>query len=329
MYKNTEAEIRPELQVVAQEAMEAEKFFIADKIFPYYGQPTRTGEYRKIKKGSGGILVATGDDITLRAPRTPYKEVDRTYEKVGFTCKDRGLTEVVDDSTEADLARFFSAEETATRLTLANILRGQEKRVAAAIMNEATWGKVDAVNAYTEANVNHATTGIDVAQDIEEAIARVQKRQELVNTIIMSRNVWKRIRRSTLLRKFIFGDAAGGKIITKQVFLETFQDSAPITNLFIAEAVESTAKKGQEPTDAQLRYIWGDDYIWLGNVADGDPNVGGAGRIFYWQEDVEFAYVVESYRDEPRRSDVVRVRQHNDEHVVNECAGTLIKTNYA
>lgn len=325
MYRNAEAEIRPELQVVVQEALEAEKFFIANRVFPEFGVGTQTGTYRKIKKGSGGVLAATSSDVTLRAPRTPYKEVDRTYEKAAFACQDRGLTEVVDDSTQADLARFFDAESTSTRLVLSNILRAQEKRVAAKIMDPAVWGSANPAVNYTEANI--AT--IDVPQDIEEGIARVQKRQELVNAMIMTRNLWKRIRRSTLLRKFIFGDNAGGKIITKQVFLETFQDSAPITNLFIAEAVESVAKKGAEPTDADLRYIWGDDYIWLGNVQGGPPDVGGAGRIFYWQEDVEFAYVVESYRAEERRSDVVRVRQHNDEHVVNECAGTLIKTNYA
>lgn len=325
MYKNTDAIIRPELQVTVQEALEADKFFIADKIFPLWPSKTETGTYRKIKKNTGGVLRMTGSDQTLRAPRTPYKEVDRTYEKASYTCRDRGLTEVVDDSTQADLNRFFDAEETATRLTLADILRAQEKRVADKVMDESVWGKADAVVAYTEALLST----IDIAQDIEEAIARVQKRGELVNTIILSRNIWKRIRRTTKLRQYIYGDNAGGKIITKDVFLSTFQDSAPITSLHIAEAVYSTAKDNQDVTDARLAYIWGDSHIWLGNVSEGDPNMGGAGRVIYWEEDAEFNYVVETYRDEPRRSDVVRVRQNNEEHVVNECAGTLIKTNYA
>lgn len=325
MFTNTDAEIRPELQAVVQEALAAEQFFIADKIFPSYASATKTGEYRKIKKGTGNILAMTSSDSTLRAPRTAYKEVDRTYEKASFACKDRGLTEVIDDSDQADLARFFDAQATSTRLVLNNILRAQEARVAAKIMDESTWGKVDATVALTEANINT----IDIAQDIEEAIARVQKRGELVNTMIMSRNIWKRVRRSKLLRQYIFGDNAGGKIITKDVFLSTFQDSAPIQAMFIAEAVYSTAKKGETVADNKLSYIWGDDYIWLGHVAGGSPDMGGAGRCIYWQEDAEFSYVVETFRDEPRRSDVVRVRQHNEEHVVNECAGTLIKTNYA
>jgi hypothetical protein len=325
MFKNTDAEIRPELQTVVQEALEAEKFFIAEKIFPPYGSNTKTGEYRKIKKGTGGVLSMTGSDSTLRAPRTAYREVDRTYEKASFACQDRGLTEVIDDSDQADQQRFFDSQAVSTRLVLNDILRAQEARVAAKIMNETTWGYVAATAALTEANINT----IDIAQDLEEAIARVQKRGELVNTIIMSRNIWKRVRRSKLLRQYIFGDNAGGKIIDKGTFLGTFQDSAPIQSLYIAEAVYSTAKKGETVADNKLSYIWGDDYIWLGNVAGGSPDMGGAGRIVYWQQDVDFTYMVETYRDEPRRSDVVRVRQYNEEHVINECSGTLIKTSYA
>lgn len=324
MYTNTDAVIRPELQTVVQEALEAEKFFIADKIFTPFGVSTNTGEYRKILKSSGNILATTSSDITLRAPRTAYKEVDRTYAKASYACQDRGLTEVVDDSTQADLQRFYDAESVSTRLLLANILRAQEKRVAAKVMNESIWGKADAVVAYTETNIET----IDVARDIEEAIARVHKRQESVNTMVMTRDIWKRVRRSKKLREYIFGGDSGGKIITKDLFLSIFQDSAPITQLFIAEATESTAAKNTAVPDNKLSYIWGNDYIWLGNVQAGAPEMGGAGRIFYWQEDAEFMYVVESYRDEPRRSNVVRVRQNNDEHVVNECAGTLIKTGY-
>lgn len=324
MYTNTSAEIRPELQLVVQEALEAEKFFIADQVFTPFGVGTKTGEYRKILKSSGELLVMTGNDQTIRAPRTAYKEVDRTYEKASFACQDRGLMEVVDDSEQADLARFFDAESVSTRLVLANILRGTEKRVAAKVMNESIWGKVDAVAPYTEGGLAE----IDVARDIEEAIARVHKRGEMVNTIILSRNIWKRVRRSQRLREYIFGGDSGGKIVTKDVFLSIFQDSAPLQSLMIAEAVESTARKGAAVPDSKLAYIWGDDYIWLGNVQAGAPEMGGCGRCFYWEEDAEFSYVVESYRDEARRSNVVRVRQHNDEHVVNECSGTLIKTGY-
>jgi len=327
MFPNAVAEIRPDLMVVAMEGSEADNFFVADLIFPLFGSGTKNGEYRKIKKGSGNLLEMTGDDHLLRAPNTAYKQTDRTYEKAGFICRDRGLEEPIDDSVAADVKRHFDAQSVSTKALVSNIRRGQEQRVASKVHDEAVWGKIDPVAAYTAANLSNDT--IDVAEDIEALIAIVQKRGELVNTLQMSKNLWRRVKKSTKLRKYIFGDNAGGKIITKLDFLAAFSEVAPISNFLITEAVYSAAGKGKQPTDAQLQYIWGDGYMWAGNVVAGGPELGGAGRIFYWEEMVSGLYVVESRRDEEKVSDVIRVRQYDEEHVVNECAGSLLKTNYA
>ena len=324
MYTNTDAEIRPELQAVVEEAALADKYFIAPNVFPIFGSGTKYGEFRKIKKSKGQLLASELGDSTLRAPRTPYKEVDRTYEKDGFRCQDRGLTEVVDDAEAKDIARFFDAESTSAKLVQRNIAIAYEKRVADKVFDPTVWGADNSKVAYTEANI--AT--LDIAYDIEEAISKVQRRGEMVNTMVMSRNVWKRIRRSTLLRQYLFGNNGGNQMITKDLFAQAFSDSA-LLNVLIAESTYSTAGKGQTVTDAKLCYVWGDNYIWVGNVTGGDPNAGGAGRTILWEEDAGSLYVVETYRDEPRRADIVRVRQHTDEKVINENAGTLITTQFA
>lgn len=327
MFLNAVAEIRPDLMVVAMEGSEADKFFVAERIFPLFGSQTKIGEYRKIKKGSGNLLEMPDEDHLLRAPNTAYKQTDRTYEKAGFITRDRGLEEPIDDSVAADIARHYDAQKVTTRGLVTSILRSQEKRVAAKVHDEATWGKIDPVAAYTSGNLTNDT--IDVAEDVEALIATIQKRGELVNTLQMSKNLWRRVKKSTKLRKYIFGDNAGGKIITKAEFLAAFSEVAPIENFLITEATYSTVAKGKQPTDAQIGYIWGDSYMWAGNVTGGGPELGGAGRIFYWEEMVEGLYVVESRRDEEKVSDVIRVRQFDEEHVVNECAGCLLKTNYA
>jgi len=323
MYSNTEAEIRPELQAVVEEAFLADKYFIAQNVYPLWMTKSKYGEFRRIKKSSGQLLASDLGDSTVRAPRTAYKEVDRTYEKDRFFCVDRGLTEVVDDADALDINRFFDAESTSAKLVQRNMAISYEKRVAESVFNPSVWGTQEAAVEYTEANI----AALDVAQDIENAIARVQKRGEMVNAIVLSRNVWKRIRRSTLLRKFLYGDLGGGQSIDKAQFAKAFSESAQV-EVLIAESTYSTAKKGSSVTDANLAYVWGDSYIWVGNVTGGDPNAGGAGRTMVWEEDASSLFVVETYRDEPRRSDVIRVRQHTDEKVINENAGTLITTGY-
>lgn len=323
MYTNTDAEIRPELQAVVEEAFLADSYFIASQIMPVWMTGNKYGEFRKIKKASGQLLASDLGDSTVRAPRTAYKEVERTYEKDRFFCTDRGLTEVVDDSDALDIKRFFDAEATASKLLQRNMAIAYEKRVADLMFAPGIWGSKDASSPYTEANI----AGLDVARDIEDAIARVQKRGEMVNTVIMSRNVWKTIRRSTLLRKYLYGDMGGNKAIGKGEFATAFSESAQVSVL-IAESSFSIAKRGGVVDDSKLAYCWGDDYIWIGAVAGGDPNAGGAGRTMVWEEDAGSLFVVETFRDELRRSDVIRVRQHTDEKIINENSGTLIKTGY-
>ena len=176
MYPNTAAEIRPDLQEVVIEAAHADKLFIANRVFPAFGADSKNGEYRRIKRGSGGLLEMTGSDSTLRAPGTPYKRTSRTYEKDNYNCKDRGLVEPVDDSVQADLARYFDAESVSAKAVLNNILRGQEKRVADIVQNPAIWGKIDAALPYTIGNVDTVQVPKEIKARSEEHTSELQSR---------------------------------------------------------------------------------------------------------------------------------------------------------
>ena len=55
---------------------------------------------------------------------------------------------------------------------------------------------------------------------------------------------------------------------------------------------------------------------------------GGAGFTLYWNQDGGL-YTSETYRNEGRRSNMVRVRQNTAEKVVDATAGTLITTQYS
>lgn len=334
MYRNTDAIIRPDLQAVVEQATGAERNLIADRILPIKYVSRKNGEYHFLGLGKGELLAADLGNSTRRAPKSAYKEVDRTFEKDSFLCVDRGLTEVVDDGDAAEFAPSFDLESTATRLCVRNNRLAREARVAAAVMNNSTFTSDNSAVAYTEANI--AT--MDVAQDIENAIGKVQKRGEMVNAIVLSRNIWKRIRRSTLLRKYIFGDNGGNTMISRDVFAKAFNEDGLI-EVFVADASYSTAKKGQSVADANLSYIWGDTYIWVGSLADpaslagtadGPVQIpGGVGATLVWEQQAASQWVVETYRDEGRRSDIVRVRNYDVEKIFNANSGTLITTQYA
>ena len=61
-----------------------------------------------------------------------------------------------------------------------------------------------------------------------------------------------------------------------------------------------------------------------GPRAAAGTRTGGAGRTLTWSADSSDLFTVETYRDEARRSGVIRVRQHTAEKVVDSTAGELI-----
>ena len=321
MYQNTAAESRPELLVVVQEAMAIDKKFIADLIFPSYPVKTRTGDYMRIKKGSGGLLATAGSDALLRAPGTEYKAIGRTTELDGWNCKDRGLTEPIDDTIAQNLDRFFDVESSSSIFLSRNVRIAREQRVAGTLFGD-IWGANQSGVKYLKANL--AT--MDVPEDLKAAIQLVDKRQEEANTLVLSRPVWDLISISDKLRMFIFGQLQGSSMITPQLVAEKFG----LKQVLIGSASFSTAKRGKEVTDADLAWCWPDNKVWVGNVQTGAPEAGGAGRTFVLEDTTSGGelLVVETYRDEKVRSDVVRVREDTDEKVVNENAGTILTVNW-
>lgn len=315
MYLNPTAEIRPELSSVVEEAAFADKYFIGLKVFPVYNSERDTGEYYKITRSASELQKK---NVTTRAAKSPYGQVDRTFEKSSFACVDRGIEELLDDAVTAKLQNFFSTEQVTSKLLLRSIMLDHETRVAAEVFNTANFDSTNSAVAYTEANI--AT--INFARDVQDAVKLVRKRGEDVNSMVLNRDVWDRVRRSTLLASFFFGPQGGGKDITTAMVSEAFG----IANILIADATIDNSKKGQT---AASDYIWSNTYAWIGNIQGGDFAAGGAGRTIVWTGDTSSVFVTETYRREDVRSDVIRVRQSTTEKVISAPSGTLIVTQFA
>ena len=315
MYRNSDAVIRPELSTVVEEAAFADNYFIGLKVFPLYSSANKTGEFMKITKAASDSLKK---NITERAQKGSYGRVDRSYEKDNFACVDRGLEELLDDAVTAELSNFFSTEQVTSKLLLRAIMFDHEARVAAKVQDTAVFDSTAATVAYTEANL--AT--INFPKDIQDAIKLVKKRGEMPNTLVLNRDVYDRVRRSTLMSSFLFGPLGGGQQITEDMLGKAFG----IPNVLIADAAYDSSNKGQT---AAPGYIWSPLYVWVGNVQGGDFAAGGAGRTIGWTGDADSVFVTETYRSEQNRSDVIRVRMHTAEKVISAPSGTLVATSFA
>jgi hypothetical protein len=320
MYPNSGATPRADLNIVLEEASMAESGLIGEILMPQYGVDAKSGTYVKIKKASGELLKPGS---TRRERGGSYGKVKRAWETDTYDTYDRGLEEEIDDCDVKDASRLFDMEAMTAKLVKRAVMLDHEIRVKDEIMSTTNFGSAasPAVN-YTEANI--AT--IDFPLDIMTAIETIANAGETADTIVLTPNLFNRIRRSTLLKSFLVGSNLPTASITPNTIQAAFAPNGIKQVLIGRGRYDTTVKKSTQTYTAGL--IWPDTYIWVGKVASGDFTNGGAGRTLVWNKEGGL-FVSESYRIEERRVNVVRVRQHTAEKVIDANCGTLITTNYS
>lgn len=314
------ATIRADLNLKVEEAQASDDFFIGTRALPPLGVDAKSGTYPKLQIATGELLTASA---TERSTDGSYGEVTRQWTTDTYDCIDRGLEERVDDASSRDLARWFSLEATAAKLVLRQMMLAHEVRAAATLVNATTFGAgTNSAVAYTEANI--AT--VSFVADVLAAIERVRNNGTNPDTIVLSSTVYNRVRRGTLVQNFVAGSIGKGSEVTVSTLAQAFADEG-IRQVLVGKARYNSAKKGQAHSAAN---VWGNTYVWVGKSNPGamDAKEGGAGFTLHWNAEGGL-FVTESYRDDKRRSNIVRVRQNTAEKIVDATAGTLITTQYS
>ncbi|MDR0532721.1 MAG: hypothetical protein LBH01_02080 [Verrucomicrobiales bacterium] len=317
MYENTAAAPRGEITELLEAAADTEKFLIADKIFPVHEVDRMAGWYPRLKIKEGSLLRA---ESTKRGPTGSYNEISRAVVRDNYRCEDRGLVERVDDVLAEQYADFFDMEVVTARLVSRPVKFDHEREVAGRAFDSEIFTTLDPAAPYTEAGL----ADIDFARDLQDAQERLTKQQVEPNTLVLSLQLWNRVRRSVKLQRYLFGDTNLDvkKLITPQHIADAFM----IPNILVAKATYDVSAKGKEP---DLRPIWSSDFFGIFNVQAGDFQLGGVGRTLSWRADVPGGlFATETYRDEGRRGDMVRVRCNVDEKVIDEASGVLVETGW-
>jgi len=249
-----------------------------------------------------------------------FPEIKRQYENDNFSCVDRGLEEAVDDSEKSDVMRFFDAEMVAARQVKYNVMIGHEVRVGALFFTEGIWGTDQ------DASANWDVKATDIPLDFMTAFNSLNTVGEIPNTVIVGQDVFTQMSTNTEMQNFIRGNRPTDSRldITAQMVAEAFAGHG-IRQVLIGRASFDSADEGLTPV---LTPAWPVDFAWVGRIGTGQPLGGGAARTFVWNQEGGL-FVTESYREEKRRSEIVRVHQNTAEKVLDVNAGVLIDTRVA
>lgn len=324
------------------EAVGQEKKLIAHRLLPIYSSPVEVGRYPRFRKQKAELLRSASSynssgvarHSTRRNPTGTYNEISRSFEWDSYQTLEYGIEERIDDVIRRRMANFFDADMVTAKLIMNEMMLDYEMEVAAKLnttdSTDSAEGFVatNSSQAYTEANVDHATTPFDVPYDMSACLERLS----LLGTdphecvACMSLPVWNRIRRSKKMQTYVYGFlnvTQGGSQITPQMFAQTFG----IGEVVIATKSIDVAVKGKTPS---LVNVWGNTHIFVGKLGEGDFMNGGVGRSIIWDADSPGGlFTSEQYRDERRRGDMLRVRSNRVLKIVDPTCAQLIVTNFA
>jgi len=303
--KGSTAIYRPDLGQAVMEYYEGGTMaFIGLEVMPLFRTPVQSGSYPVIPKEA---LLKLPD--VSRAPRGTYARDDWDYERGIFTTVEKGVEEPVDDSERSlfDQEAPGMADFVATQRAWNKIMRAQEKRIADKVFDDSTF----TANSITE-EWDDASNAVPI-DDVNDGIVSFRSACGMLpDALIIAYSTFLDLKNCDQIVDRLKYTYPG--IDLNRMNSEQLAAVFNVPRVLVGGAIYDSTKKGTATTIAD---VWDEEYAALIKISGGpDLSQPGFGRTFLWTEDSPSNPIVESYREENRRSDVYRVRHHVKEELM-------------
>lgn len=310
--------LRPDLSAFYEFDLEMERQgFVGTKVLPVIDVQLQADNPGKIPLEQ---LLFQGN--TKRASGSGYGRGNFKFERFTYATEENGWEEPVDDRDKERYRDLIDAELVATARAFSVVTRNHEQRVADAVFNTSTWTGGGLTTAVT--NEWDDTVNATPITDVEAAVKKVYEGSGLwANALVINKQVFRNLRNCDQIIDRInsagAGNASKASDITEAMLAQVFD----LDYIIVAGNSKNTAKEGQAATPAQ---IWSGEYAMVCRVSNSldirDPCIG---RTFHWSADGSaIGGLIEQYRDETIRSEVIRVRHETDEVIMYPQAGHLL-----
>lgn len=280
---------------------------IGYQICPVIEAPEQSGEYGNIAAKEiltpGHRKRAPGGGY----PRSKFEFGERTYKTV-----EHGGEGVIDDRRAAQYKTYFEAEKAVTAIERFKNTQAAELRIAALAMNTSTFA-----SQLTPAGVawsNHGSA--NPIKNVHTGKLAIRARTGILPNIgYCSWDAFENLKHNDKIIARIQAEGAGKEANVSMISADKVAEILGVKKLLVGGLMQNTSNIGQ---DATIASVWDTDIFGLGYIDEtGNIEFPTAMRCFHWGEDgSNIGGVVESYRDETVRADVVRVRHDTDEQVV-------------
>lgn len=310
----TYATPRVDLGVALQEYNLGKVRYIGDQVFPIINVPKKDGTFSLITRES-----ALRARSLRRSPGASYAEDTFEAEDKAYSCEEYGLVQPVDDTQRELYAGDFDAEMVAADIARNALMRDYELRVST-LAFDATTSNSNSMYTDYSSSAPWTTSTSDVMAQMNVARAAIRAKTGMdPDTLIMSQTNLERLSNNDdMIARIVYSQAAGFTTMAGQI-----GNILGFPKVYVSNAVYNSAIEGQSWSGTN---IWSNLYALI-CVTPGSASPAEAclGRSFLWTGDSPSSLVVESYRDEDKRSTKIRVRHYMDELVYDWSYGYLLK----
>lgn len=313
------ATLRPDLAGSLEEfnLLVDQQGFIASKLFPVLDVTLAADTFGKIPLEQ--LLI---EPELKRAPKAAYSRSDMTFTTDSYTTQEYGLEGVVDDNQAKKYRHYFDAEMAVRNRTVHTVMKAMEKRVAALTFNTTTYtGASKFLSVSTEWSTASTATPIN---DVEFGVRKIRANTGLwANALVISKTVYRNLRLCTQIIDRIASAGAGQATKASDITPALLAQVFDLDYVLVGGGTKNTAAEGQTATPGD---IWDDEYAFVCRIAESnDIEEPCLGRTFHWTDDgSQVLGTIETYRDESRRGDIVRVRHQTHEKILYTECGFLL-----
>jgi hypothetical protein len=275
-----------------------ENQFVGTQILPVRNVSTKTGQYPVFGDDQFDLNASVA-----RAAGSAFARRDFAYGQQDFSCQQYALEGLLpdEDLTKANDDGVTDAAAAIAQKLQRDIMVGHELRVAAAI-NAAAFN----ATAQTGGVMSDAAAAKPIAS-IQNAVERLNGNGFYDNlALVIETSLFNEMINTVDVRGIFNGN---GQYTNRQVIL----DALGVNQIILCPTRYNSAAKGKAAVRSK---IWSDSTYFVGQVGGGDFANGGFGRTLAYTPDGG-VFSAEQYRDEPIKSDVLRVFNSVDEVIIN------------
>ena len=284
-----------------------ENKFVGTQLFPVRQVSTKNGQYPTFGEDQFDLNASKE-----RSSGSLFARRDFAYGQQDYSCKQYALEGVLpdEDETQANDDGISDAKGAIAQKLQRDLMVGHELRVAA-LMTSAGFNDTPATGKF-----DGSTTTPKPIEDIQNAVQRLNGNGFYDGlALIIETGLFNEMINTDDVRGIFNGN---GQYTNRQVLLDAFG----VNQIIITPTRYNSAAKG---ATASRSKIWSETEIYVGQIAGGDFANGGFARTLAYGPDGG-VFSAEDYRDEPIKSDVLRVLNSVDEVVINVNACERITT---